>query len=476
MRSYRMEAHTGPAGLAHFTGDVPEPGPGQVLVEVKASSLNYRDTLIAGGDVPSDTPGRIPLSDGAGVVAAVGPGVERFAVGDSVVNTYFPDWIGGPMLRVGKQYGLELDGWLTDYIVVREDGLVAMPAHLSFEEAATLPCAAITAWSALEGVGAGDTVLIQGTGGVSVFALQFAKAAGAEVIATTSTARKADRLRELGADAVVLYPETPQWGSVVRELTRDVGVDRVVETAGAGSITESLRATKRGGQIALIGNLAPSEQGLDLMTQFFNQVTIRPISLGSRVAMESMLRVIERHRLRPVVDRVFPFGEAPDAFTYFGKGARVGKVVISNTDRTGNPIAVSRTHRYHVPEDELWDLVGDFYAITDWIPGIAEATYDEDKGTRRLIPASGAGETVETLVAQGPRFHRYKVADPNPSPLRNYESTLRVTGTGPATSELTWSSVFDAPGLTRDEARESAEGVYRGIMLALEERLAASHR
>lgn len=474
MRSYRMEKYTGLSGLARSTGDIPEPGPGQVLVQVKASSLNYRDSVIANGAVPSMEPGRIPLSDGAGVITATGRGVERFAVGDNVLNSYFPDWFGGPMRHVGKQYGLELDGWLTDYAVVREDALVAMPAHLSFEEAATLPCAAITAWSALDGVGAGDTVLVLGSGGVAVFALQFAKAAGARVIVTTSTARKAERLRELGVDEVVLHPETPRWGAVVRDLTRGHGVDRVVETAGGSSVAESLRATRRGGQIALVGNLAPNGPGLDLAALFSDQVTIRPVALGSRAAMEDMLRVVERHQLRPVLDRVFPFDESPDAFGYFERGARVGKVVISNTGRTSNAITVSYTHRYDVPEDRLWSVVGDFYAVTDWIPGIADAVYDRVSGSRRLILAGGAGETVETLVAQGPRFQRYTLSVPGPSPVRNYEATLRVTAAGGGASELTWSSVFDAPGLTADEARTSTEATYRGVLLSLEKQLAES--
>lgn len=474
MRSYRMETYTGPSGLVPSAGEIPEPGPGQVLVQVRASSLNHRDSVIANGAVPAMEPGRIPLSDGAGVVAAVGPGVERFAVGDNVVNTYFPDWFGGRMERVGKQYGLELDGWLTDYAVVREDGLLAMPAHLSFEEAATLPCAAITAWSALEGVGPGDTVLVLGTGGVSVFALQFAKAAGAEVIATTSTERKADRLRELGADGVVLYTRTPRWGSAVRDLTHGQGVDRIVETVGAVSVAESLRAARRGGQIALVGNLAPDGPGLDLMAQFSNQVTVRPVALGSRAAMADMLRVIDRHQLRPVLDRVFPFDQAPAAFTHFEKGSRFGKVVISNTGRTGNAVAASHTRRFDVPGDALWAVVGDFYSVTDWIPGIAEAVYDRETGSRRLILPGGAGETVETLVAQGPRFQRYALSSPGPSPLRHYEATLRVTDAGVGASELTWSSVFDAPGLSAEDARASTEGTYRDVMLALEKRLTRS--
>ncbi|CAM5624432.1 L-threonine 3-dehydrogenase [Streptomyces alboniger] len=207
MQSYRLNADR---VLELVEGPTPTPGRGQVLIRVKATSLNGRDMLIASGLYPfPPLPNLIQLSDAAGVIEAVGPDTTRFRVGDRVVNSFNPTWYGGPMRKLGRMYGTDIDGWLTDYAVVDENVLVSMPEHLSFEEAATLPCAALTGWSAVAGVGPGDTVLVQGSGGVSLFALQFARTAGARVIATTSSEAKAERLRELGASDVVNYAETP---------------------------------------------------------------------------------------------------------------------------------------------------------------------------------------------------------------------------------------------------------------------------
>ncbi|MET7543462.1 NAD(P)-dependent alcohol dehydrogenase [Streptomyces sp. NPDC005507] len=309
---------------------MPIPSAGELLVRVKASSLNARDLLIANGRYSTAVPpGRIPLSDGAGIVEAVGDGVSRFRVGDRVVGTFHPAWLYGPFREWGELYGVQRDGWLTDYIAVDEQSVVAVPEHLSYEEAATLPCAALTAWSAVSGVGAGDSLLVQGSGGVSVFALQFARVAGVSVLATTSSAEKARRLRALGACDIVDYVSTPEWGARVRALTGGRGTDLVVEIGGAGTISQSIAAVADGGLISLVGNLA-SGGGMDL-TQFFRRgATLRTITVGSRSDFEQMNRVISRHRLRPVVDRVFPFNETPDAFSHFEKGSRFGKVVISH--------------------------------------------------------------------------------------------------------------------------------------------------
>lgn len=307
---------------------VPVPAAGEVLVRVRARSLNARDLPIVEGRYPvAVPPGRIPLSDGAGTVEAVGVGVSRFQAGDRVVSTFHPNRVYGALHSWDELYGVQRDGWLTEHIAVGEQSVVAVPAHLSFEEAATLPCAALTAWSALSGVGPGDTVLLQGSGGVSVFALQFARLAGARVLVTTSSAEKGRRLRELGASEVVDRGSTPEWGDRVRELTG--GVDRVVDIGGAGTIAGSIAALAHGGTISLVGNLGAGG-GMDL-TMFLNRgATLRAITVGSRSDFERMNRVVHRHRLRPVIDRIFPFDESPEAFSHFANGARLGKVVIGS--------------------------------------------------------------------------------------------------------------------------------------------------
>ncbi len=306
------------------------PAAGEVLVRVKASSLNARDLPIVEGRYSRPVPpGRVPLSDGAGVVEAVGAGVTRFQAGDRVMSTFHPNWLYGALGGWGELYGVQLDGWLTEYLAVSEQSLVPVPGHLSFEEAATLPCAALTAWSALAGVGPGDTVLLQGSGGVSIFALQFARLAGARVLATTSSTGKAERLHALGASGVIDYTATPEWGARARELTDGRGADLVVEIGGAGTIRQSITALAHGGRISLVGNLAPGD-GMDL-TEFLNRgATLRTITVGSRSDFERMNRVISRHELRPVIDRVFPFDEAPGAFAYFAEKTHFGKIVISH--------------------------------------------------------------------------------------------------------------------------------------------------
>lgn len=328
MQSYRLNADR---VLELVEGPTPTPGRGQVLIRVKATSLNGRDMLITSGLYPfPPLPNLIQLSDAAGVIEAVGPDTTRFRVGDRVVNSFNPTWYGGPVRKLGRMYGTDIDGWLTDYAVVDENVLVSMPEHLSFEEAATLPCAALTGWSAVAGVGPGDTVLVQGSGGVSLFALQFARTAGARVIATTSSEAKAERLRELGASDVVNYAETPDWGSVVRKFTDDRGVDIVVEVGGAATIPQSVQALALHGTISLVGHLGGAGQGMDLMPLSLRFATLRAIGVGSRSDLEEMNRVIARHRVRPVIDRVFPFPEALQAFEHFAHGSRFGKVVISH--------------------------------------------------------------------------------------------------------------------------------------------------
>jgi NADPH:quinone reductase-like Zn-dependent oxidoreductase len=329
MRAYQLDRIGSLDGLVLTERDIPSPGVGEVLVRVRASSLNFRDVMILNGQYPMPVPpGRVPLSDGAGEVVAVGAGVTRFKTGDRVINSFFPNFFGGSFNAMPEQWVVDHDGWLTEYKTVSAEALVAMPKHLTFEEAATLPCVAVTAWSALSGVRAGETVLTQGTGGVSLFAVQLAKALGARVIATTSNPQKAARLRELGADAVVDSSTSPDWGENVRALTGGRGVDRVVEVGGPGTLAQSVKAIAYGGQVSLVGALAGMEGGLDFMTMFLSQATFQPIATGSRRDLEDLCRVVEQHEIRPVIDSVFSFDDAKAGWSHYASRKVTGKVVI----------------------------------------------------------------------------------------------------------------------------------------------------
>jgi len=328
----------------------PEPGPGQVKVRIRAASLNFRDQTMLRGQYRTGplTRPMVPLSDGAGEVAAVGPGVSRVKVGDRVAPTFFPVWIDG---RPPKGYGAlgdPLDGVLTQSIVVHEDGVVPIPDSLSFEEAACLPCAALTAWNALFGAGrplkAGQRVLVQGTGGVSMFALQFARMAGARVIATSSSDAKIARLKALGAGACINYRTTPDWENEVQRLTGGSeapgpdgrtavtggGVDVVVEVGGAGTLPRSYAAVGWGGKISLIGVMTQAEnpQALNPIGLAFKAASVHGVMVGSRRMFEDMLQAIVANDLKPLVDRVYPFEEAREAFRVAGAGEFMGKVVI----------------------------------------------------------------------------------------------------------------------------------------------------
>ena len=337
MKAYHIDRFGGVGGIVRRSSEDPRPGPKEVLMRVRASSLNYRDLMVltGGGRGPTKI-GVVPLSDGAGEVAAIGEGATRVKIGDRIAGCFHPRWFGGPIKPdyLTDRLGANLDGVLAEYAVFNEEAVVFLPSHLSFEEAATLPCAAVTAWVALTGHGrvtAGETVLIQGSGGVAVFALQFARVLGARVIATTSTAEKAERLKALGASEVVNYRETSDWDAKVRELTGGGGVDCVIEIGGPGSIAMSLRALAVGGHVSLIGaSLSPSGTGLDPLLFTGRGITLGSISVGSRADFEAMNRAIALHRLRPVIDRVFPFERALDAYRHFQSRAHFGKVVISH--------------------------------------------------------------------------------------------------------------------------------------------------
>jgi NADPH:quinone reductase-like Zn-dependent oxidoreductase len=310
----------------------PKPGHGQVLVRIKATSLNYRDLLVAKGLYSRNLPlPLIPLSDGAGEVAAIGPGVTRVKPGDRVAGIFMQTWIdGGPNETKGRSaLGGAINGVLAELVVLDQEGLVLFPDHLSYEEAATLPCAAVTAWHGLIVSGkvqAGESVLVQGTGGVSIFALQFAKVSGARIIATSSRDEKLERVRQLGASDGINYKSTPEWDAKVRELTSGVGVDHIIEVGGAGTLGKSLKAVRVGGHIALIGVLSGGE--VNPTPMLMKNVRVQGIYVGSRAMFEAMNRAIALHQLRPVIDRVFPFDEAVEALRYLESGAHFGKIVI----------------------------------------------------------------------------------------------------------------------------------------------------
>lgn len=313
--------------------DIPRPGRGQVLVRVHATSLNYRDLLVAKNMYPLGAllPNLVPLSDGAGEVVEVGADVTRVAVGDRVAGIFMQTWSGGEMEATDSRSALggEHHGMLSEYVVLDQNGVVKIPDHLSFHEAATLPCAAVTVWNCLYGskpLIAGQTVLALGTGGVSVFTLQFAKAAGARVICTSSSDEKLARVRALGADDVINYRKEEDWHGPVRELTAGRGVDHVVEVGGAGTLQRSIFATRVGGTVSLVGVL--TDGGIMPVTILAGGVNVRGVLVGSRQMFEDMNRMITQAKLRPVIDRVFPLQDAKAAYKHLESQAHLGKVVI----------------------------------------------------------------------------------------------------------------------------------------------------
>lgn len=332
---------TGPDGLdALKLVDVDEPavGPFDVLVEMKAWSLNFRDLgMPKGGYLHNDkvkkNPPLVPLSDGAGDVVAVGDSVTRFKVGDRVAAIFFQQWFGGDLTaeQIGSALGGAIDGMLAERVVLNEQGLVRIPTGLSFEKAATLPCAAVTAWQALTlgGLQAGQTILMLGTGGVSIFALQFAKASGARTIITSSSDEKLERAKRRGADETINYRQYPEWHEEVLKLTDGVGVDNVIEVGGAGTFEKSLASTKVSGRISLIGVLSGQpEQNPSPMMALFKRLTVQGIYVGSRDMFETMNRAIEINGIEPVIDRTFDFADARAAYEYMQGAAHFGKIVI----------------------------------------------------------------------------------------------------------------------------------------------------
>ncbi|MEC7743430.1 MAG: NAD(P)-dependent alcohol dehydrogenase [Pseudomonadota bacterium] len=308
------------------------PGPGEITVDLKASSLNYHDYAVVKGMIPT-AQGRIPMSDGAGVVTAVGDGVSEFAVGDHVVSTFFPDWRDGgpPSSAFTRVPGDGIDGYARDAVTAPTHWFTRAPQGYSHAEAATLTCAGLTAWRALfvdYALKPGDTVLVQGTGGVSIFALQFAKAAGATVIATSSSDEKLQRVKAMGADHLINYKDVEAWGPKALEITGGRGVDCVVEIGGAGTLDQSMLATRVGGHIALIGVLAGFAGPVQTAVLFSKNLTVQGLTVGSRRMQQDMIAAIEANGIKPVISDTFTLEELAEAFRHQESGGHFGKIAI----------------------------------------------------------------------------------------------------------------------------------------------------
>jgi len=321
--------------LRVHTAEPRPPGPGEVLVRVRASSLNYHDYAVVAGQIPA-ADGRVPMSDGAGEIVEVGPEIDCAGLqptlkpGDAVISTFFPRWLDGPIQQEGVP-GDSADGFACEYATVPALGLTRQPTGYTHAEAATLPCAALTAWRALMVEGSlrpGEVVVIQGTGGVSLFALQFAKAAGAKVIATSSSEEKLERLRQLGADHVINYRAQPRWAGAVAEFTGGAGADHIVEVGGSQTLAQSLRACRVGGHVAMIGVLTGREGPVSTAMLMWKNIRLQGITVGSRRHQLDMLRAIETIGLRPVIDSHFPLERIADAFRHQESGRHFGKIVL----------------------------------------------------------------------------------------------------------------------------------------------------
>ena len=315
----------------------PKPKAGEVLVRVKACSLNFRDWLMAQGSYnPKQKLPLIPVSDGAGEVIAVGDGVTGFKPGDRVLGHFFPNWLAGEpsVEKFSVSMGGPFDGWLCEQRTFPASALSQIPAHLSYEEAAALPCAALTAWSAITTLGRvqpGERVLIQGTGGVALFALQFAKLAGAEVIMTSSSDEKLARVTQMGADHAINYKSDPNWGRTALALTGGAGLDHIVELGGAGTLMQSIRAIRPGGRISMIGVLSGPSNDLHIPLVVMQQIRLQGVTVGAKDGFDAMLRAISLSKLKPVLDQRFDFSEAGvrAAYSHMGAGSHFGKIVLT---------------------------------------------------------------------------------------------------------------------------------------------------
>ncbi len=312
----------------------PAPGPGQIVIAMKTASLNYRDLLTVIGMAGGFPLPLIPFSDGAGDVIAVGPGVTRVKKGDRVCPSFFPSWTGGPVGDYSRAQALggSAQGVLQEKFLIDAEAVSRIPDHLSWEEAATLPCAGLTAWRAVAieaPVGPGKTVLVQGTGGVSIFALQFAKARGATVVATSSSDAKLARAKALGADHLINYKTTPDWGAKARELTGGHGVDVIVEVGGENTLGQSLNAARAGGSIVIIGVLGGFSSPIMIPVLFSKNLRLIGVSVGSRAQFDEMATAIDKWKLKPVIDQLFPFANVPEALHLMQEQGHFGKIVVT---------------------------------------------------------------------------------------------------------------------------------------------------
>jgi NADPH:quinone reductase-like Zn-dependent oxidoreductase len=335
MRAYQLpKGGAGVEVLALTERADPKPAHRQVLVKVKACSLNFRDYAIARGSYRMPVrDNSIPLSDGAGEVVEIGAGVGRVKVGDRVAGNFFQRWSGGePAADVHRSaLGGGIDGMLAEYVVLEEDGVVKLPPHLSFEEGATLPCAAVTVWNAMmhhAKLKAGDTILLQGTGGVSIFGLQFARAMGIRAVITSSSDDKLKKAKALGSAFGINYKTTPEWDKAAMEFTGGVGVDHVVEVGGAATLTRSFGALRVGGSVTLIGGVSGGATELNPGLIFSRRANVQGISVGSTQMFEAVNRAVAVSAIKPVIDKVFAFADAPEAYRHMASGAHFGKIVI----------------------------------------------------------------------------------------------------------------------------------------------------
>ena len=337
MRALQLVDGVGIDNLVLVERPDPAPGPGEVLVRVKAVSLNYRDYIMVRGAYGGATPLPLtPFSDGCAVVEAVGEGVTRFAPGDRVATLFFQGWLSGPPTPATQvtALGMPIPGAGRELAVFSQEGLSKVPAHLTDHQVATLPCAALTAWRGLfedADLQPGDTVVLQGTGGVSIFGLQFAHAAGMRTLITSSSDAKLERARELGADHTVNYKTNPEWWRAVRDATGGRGADFIMEVGGPGTINQSMRAVRLGGHIAIIGVVAQGGEPFNPAGLIGNSAKMQGLSVGSRDMFEAMCRAIDLHKIEPIVDKVFPMAEAQAAFRAMENGEHFGKIVVDFT-------------------------------------------------------------------------------------------------------------------------------------------------
>lgn len=334
MKLYELQNRGGLDNVVRAERADPKPGSGQVLLKMKACSLNYRDLMVAKGSYGAPPPvGRIPLSDGVGEVIEIGAGVSRVKVGERVAGAFMQQWLGGgiPAEAPLSALGGAIDGMLAEYVVLSEQGVVKVPAHLTDDEAASLPCAAVTAWNALMRQGelkAGDTVVCLGTGGVSMIALAFAKMSGARVIVTSSSDDKLAVAKQLGADQTINYKAIPDWDKAVIEATGGRGADIIIEVGGSGTLSKSINAARLGGTVALIGVIAGASGEINTAAILRRHIRVQGIYVGSREMFEEMNRAIEVNKMRPAIGRRFGFEEAGAAYSYLESAVHTGKVTI----------------------------------------------------------------------------------------------------------------------------------------------------